>query len=42
MGVQFIKDVAKMDVLSTRNCPSFHLTKVKNISLGINFKNRVI
>jgi len=25
MAVQFIKDVAKMDALSTRNCPSFQI-----------------
>jgi hypothetical protein len=37
MGVQFIKDIAKMDVLTTRNCPSFHLTKVKNIILRDKF-----
>ena len=27
-AVQFIKEVAKIDVLSTKNCPSFHLTDV--------------
>ncbi len=25
MAVQFVKDIAKMDALSTRNCPSFEL-----------------
>eukprot|EP01017_Pseudomicrothorax_dubius_P028265 TRINITY_DN3350_c0_g1_i1.p1 TRINITY_DN3350_c0_g1~~TRINITY_DN3350_c0_g1_i1.p1 ORF type:complete len:145 (-),score=28.83 TRINITY_DN3350_c0_g1_i1:35-469(-) len=35
MAVQFIKDVAKIDALSTRNCPSFHLTKGELLRLEV-------
>jgi hypothetical protein len=35
MGVQFIKDIAKMDALSTKNSPSFSLSNGEILKLEL-------
>ncbi|KRX07970.1 Transcriptional coactivator/pterin dehydratase [Pseudocohnilembus persalinus] len=35
MGIQFIKEVAKIDALSSRNCPSFSVEKGEVLTLNL-------
>ena len=35
MAVQYLKEIAKIDALTTKNCPSFHVTKGELLRLDL-------